>query len=474
MKKEKDIINIVYSVIFAFLIVFIPLREILATYIGSYVKAIPDVIIFVLLMYTLISKNRKLKFEKTDFFAIAFVVVAAISTIIVNKMEIRAFVLETRSMFLYYVLYFVIRNTNLNKNVYNKFLIALQISLVFVSLFAIVEKLFSKTVLFPSVWAEKITSKNNFLRVYSFFNNPNTFGFYNFLVLVLLYLNKDILSKRRLFILFPLAINNIWMSGSRSTILIGGFFCLMMIVKNYRLLFNKEVIIKIAKVMAISILLILAVNVTTNYCEKKLQFIINMQKQHHVIEEKLIPNNEKNNTGTVCNKDENKGKTETVEKEKTEVVKNDTSTTSRIKNLFEQDYVSASKTDGRIYKVKKGLEVVHDKPLFGSGFGSMGDAASLMHTPKDNYLKYRIDEKFYMDNEYMKDFAETGIIGIALFGLLLLTLLIIYMKEYEKLIICLSVFAFGLFVNVFEIQIITFMFVIALCIKSNWVTNNEE
>ncbi len=476
-EKQRNI-NFVYSIVFAFLIVFIPLREVLATYISSYVKAIPDLIIFGLLVYTLLSKRKKLKFDKSDFFAIMFVIVAAISTIIINKMGLKAFILEARSMFLYYVLYFVIRNTDLDKKVYNAFLIALQISFVFVSLFAIVEKLFSKTILFPPEWAEKITSKNNFLRVYSFFNNPNTFGFYNFLVMVLLYLNRDILTKRRIFILFPLAINNIWMSGSRSTILICCFFVLMMIIKNYKLLFNKIIIIKFVKIVVISLLLITVVNLCYNYFEKHLDFVINMEKEHRVIEEKIINNNEEDPTPNKGEKKPtpNKGEEKPTPNsgEKTEIIKNDTSTSNRIKNLFDQDYVETSKTDGRIYKIKKGLEVVKDNLLLGSGFGSMGDAASLMHTPKDNYLKYHIDEKFYMDNEYMKNFAETGIIGIVLFILLLLLLLISYIKNYEKFILCLSTFAFGLFTNVFEVQIITFMFIIGLCAKFGKESNDEK
>lgn len=454
MNKSKKSISVIYSIVFVFLIVFIPLREILATYIGSFVKAIPDVIIFILLVYTLISKNKKLKFDKSDFFAIGFIVVAAISTLIINKMGIKVFILETRSMFLYYVLYFVIRNTDLDEKVYDKFLVALQISFVFVSLFAIIEKLFAKSVLFPSSWAEKITSKNNFLRVYSFFNNPNTFGFYNFLVMAILYLDKKFLKNKRIFILFPLAINNIWMSGSRSTILVCTFFTLMMIIKNYKLLLNKDILISIAKIIVISLFIITAVNLSTSYFEKRLDSVTKIEKEHHVIvEEKAVKND---------------GKVET------EIVKKDTSTSNRIKDLFGEDYVKTSKSDGRIYKIKKGFEVLKDKPIFGSGFGSMGDAASLMNTPKENYLKYRIDEKFYMDNEYMKDFTETGIIGILLFGIFLLLILITYIKNYEKFILCLSTFAFGLFTNVFEVQIITFMFVIALSRKSNWVINNEE
>ena len=69
--------------------------------------------------------------------------------------------------------------------------------------------------------------------------------------------------------------------------------------------------------------------------------------------------------------------------------------------------------DGRIYYVKKALEIFKDEPLTGYGLATFGSAATQTYS-SPTYEQYNITWNFYSDNEYIQILAETGVIGLLL------------------------------------------------------------
>jgi len=100
------------------LIIFLPLREILSLYIGNNIKLISDAIIFNLLIISIFSKKIKLKVEKQDILFLIFIVIGAISTFY-NKYNIYTLLIQTRSISIYYVLYYILRNYNFKEKIIN-------------------------------------------------------------------------------------------------------------------------------------------------------------------------------------------------------------------------------------------------------------------------------------------------------------------------------------------------------------------
>lgn len=144
------------------------------------------------------------------------------------------------------------------------------------------------------------------------------------------------------------------------------------------------------------------------------------------------------------------------------------SAVNRLEELSNPAIISKSKTDGRIFSIMKGIEIFKNNPIIGTGFGSYGDAASLIITPKQ-YNKYEISEGFYADNEYIKVLVETGVVGAIAYALFLISILINYRKSTFKLMSCLVLGFLGMFYNIFEVQILSYLFWITLTLpeKSN-------
>ncbi len=84
---------------------------------------------------------------------------------------------------------------------------------------------------------------------------------------------------------------------------------------------------------------------------------------------------------------------------------------NRIYYMFTKEYISKASTGGRLYRWQYALEEWQERPLFGLGVGRFGGAVATNHnlTP------------FYMDNYYLKTLTESGIMGLTVFVLLLLS-----------------------------------------------------
>ncbi len=81
----------------------------------------------------------------------------------------------------------------------------------------------------------------------------------------------------------------------------------------------------------------------------------------------------------------------------------------RITYLFTPEYMMKSAQSGRISRWLEAYDQMRNNPLFGAGLGHFGGAVANRHYGT-----------FYVDNYYIKTLAEMGLVGLTLFGWLIL------------------------------------------------------
>lgn len=406
--------------LFAFVTFRTPLADILKT---NAIKAIPDILVLGLAVWYLIEIRMRLKFKVHDVLFLAFLAEAFVSTVFINHVGIMPFVFQVRSIGIYYILYYVVRNMGFGKDEYIKLTRLLQVMAVILFVFAVIEKVTSKTVLFSQEFADSIIYADNFARAYSLFYNPNTYGMFLAVTLFMsLYIGFFCEAKTNAFIYIVIAVS-VYLSMSRSTILIiaiGGALFVLQLFLSGKMQKEYKCVLKTAVIVALcaSVLSFVAVKATDAYYDA---YIANSSSlsEHH---QSIAGNSNKVSTG------------------------------DRLDEMNDDKTITASQTDGRIYSVKTGLLVFKDHPVFGAGFGTYGSAASL-NFPSPIYEQYNIRSTFYADNEYIKVVAENGALGVLLFGAFLISILVCYRRDRFKLLICLVIGWYGIFYNIFEVQI---------------------
>lgn len=415
-----------------FLAVFLPFRELIALHFGNFIKFLPDVLVWGELLIVLIKNKFKLNFKIYDYFFLGFIVMGFLSCLI-NSVSILAFALQVRSIGTMYVLFYVLRNIEIEKKAYKKIVNILMIVNILIIILSFVEFFSNKTFLFPKAWAESIKYASNFERTYSLMNNPNTFGIFTFMVMFLVYfVNKDSFSKK-CFSYYIISFVAIIFSASRSTILAVGIFILFLIFDALR----KKTFYNLIWII---ILIVTSIGISYIFEEIKIQI-------------ELANTCEKPNGGQ-----SNDGSNENGKDIPDRVTPGNIAIIDRIKETTSGTTAANSKVNGRIFIIEKGLVIFKDHLLLGTGFGTYGSAASRMVTP-DLYEKYNLNPGFYSDNEYIKVVVETGIIGTIIFGMFILSLFYEFFKtqSYYK-IFFFTVFLFiGMFYNIFEMQVLCFI-----------------
>lgn len=202
-----------------FLCVFIPFRTPLADLTVSGVKALPDVLILALAGWYVLAARFRLRFTLPDVLFLAFEGLALVSTL-KNGIPVTLWIYETRSIGIYYILYFVVRNFGFGKKELTLLTRTLQgVSLPLFAL-ALVEKISSKTLLFSPAALANINISTNFSRVYSMFYNPNTYGlFLTFVILLSLWLALRLEEKTPVW-MYVLLGAALYFTMSRSSMLI--------------------------------------------------------------------------------------------------------------------------------------------------------------------------------------------------------------------------------------------------------------
>lgn len=441
----KEVANKTGKYLLLFLAIFIPFRELIALYAGSFIKFLPDVLVWGELLLVLIKDKFKLNLKLYDYLFIGFIIIGFLSCL-VNSVSLLAFALQVRSIGTMYALFYVIRNINIEKKDYKTITNILMLVNIIIIIFAILEFFTDKTLFFPKIWADNIEFVSNFDRTYSLMNNPNTFGIFTFMVMFLVYfINKDSFSKK-FFGYYILSILSILLSASRSTLLVVCLFIVFLIYESIKKRSCYNLIWFI-------ILIILSVGIAYSFekIKVKIEMINTIEK----------PNKKPNeNPGEPIPDPDNK---DNIGKPSPGITIID-----RIKETTSGTTSANSKINGRLFIIKKGLVIFKDYPIIGTGFGTFGSAASRMITP-DIYSKYGLNTSFYSDNEYIKVVVETGIIGTIIFGLFILSLLYDFFKtkSYYKLFIFIVFLFIGMFYNIFEMQVLCYVLYLSFMFLEN-------
>ena len=382
-----------------FLTVFIPFREIIAHLTFGAVKFIPDIFIWSYALILAVKNRFRLRLKTYDFAFASFILCGFISTLI-NSSSLLAFGLQVRSIGTMYLFFYVLRCVNFEQKQYEiigKVLMAV-VSLLF--LFVVVEFLGDKTVLFPYEWSTSIIYASNFVRTYSMMNNPNTFAFFCFVVMLFVYYNNRNQQKMIYYIFYGIVILAILLSASRSTVIVIAVFYLFILLKSIK---EKEFkgFVKMAAVVVVATIVL--------FCLDQCKSVIW----------------DSSDSGMAI--------------------------VDRFEEVQDDEIIEHSNTNGRIFVIKKGLQIFADHPVFGTGFGTYGSAGSRMVTP-ELYSEYELSHDLYADNEYIKVIVETGVLGVLFYAVFVLSLFKSCFKDIYKMIVFIVFMFIGMFYNIFEIQ----------------------
>lgn len=424
--KKKNIILEYSKFLIIFLLIFIPIRNVLELYVGYIIKIIPDVLIFGLLLGYFISVKGKISIKLYDIIFGTFLVISIVNSVFFHEIPMAVCIFQIRSIVLYYIMFFVIRNYAF----FEEFKVTVATVIRYVTyvlfVFGIVEKISLKTVLFPKSIAETIIYADNFSRVYSLFFNPNTYGAYLVLsFFIVLYFNNG---ERRLLTYKIVTVVSLLLSMSRSSLIL-----FLMLLIGYVLFIIRDSLRDKKKELLWQMIIVMVVGILSYaLCEKMAQREM-FNGQH---------------------------------------MKGETTVYERMKELGSEEIIEKSNTDGRLFYLKTGLRVFEEHPILGTGFGTYGSAASMNWKPPI-YKQYDLKYGFYADNEYIKDLVETGIVGIILFGTFLISILYAFRKQSFCVLFCIGIGWLGLFYNVFEVQIVAFLLWSLLGVESKNEKNRK-
>lgn len=460
MLKNK---NKVLKYTIVFLILFVSFREILGLYINSYIKFVPDLIIWLMFLYLVIKRKFRVNVEKYDIYFVFFLVVGFISTMI-NHVSILSYMLQFRSITSIYVLYFVLRNVNISKEILNFACKEILFISAILTVLSIVEFITNKCVMFPQKWALSIQFYSNYERVYSLLNNPNTYAMYLLMSIMLV----SSFNKRNLkvhYALYSLFLTGILLSGSRSAfisliILILFFVVHLLKERKYSqfLCFFAAVFISVISVVLLTVI--------------KESFNVNCKcNERFIFKNDSAVNNSKNNTPS-SNTNPNEQDKILGKEDKDSNNGSNVSIINRWEETFSGVTQKNSAANGRIYNIKLGLKIFKDNSLIGTGFGTFGSSASRLIEPK-LYKKYNISSGFYADNDYIKIIVETGILGVISFTFFALSLLNHYRKNMKQLLLLFIFFLNGMFYNITELQVLCIVLWFSILIFDEGENLNE-
>ncbi len=501
-KKPKDLFEFAAFFLLVFLCAFIPLRNIGEYYFGTAIKLVPDVLILLLFVWHVLRVRFRLKFLPQDFLFLAFLLVAGINTVFVKHLGIGPFVFQVRALGIYYIFYFVLRNVRLEKGRLACVLRVLQGCVVLLSFFGVAEKIYSKSILFPKAWADEILYASNYARVYSFFNNPNTFGLFLTLVFFFSLFCHLQHGLRTNALVYGVLLGSLLLTMSRSSmiaIVLGsiGVFCYLFVRRRelltWKLLLSSAaallycfllyfgmiagvwayavggagillyLVVRFRKIspwraslgiVAALLLTVVLYRGALDCAKAYMDYVKELE-----IQQSQGDGTSGGGTGLLQNP---------VVQESIKVEAN-----NRMENTLTEEERTHSAADGRFYSLKTGLKIFREHPVLGTGFGTYGSAASRNY---DTYIdeQYDLPNSFYSDNEYIVVLVETGIVGTVLFALFLLSILWHYRRDYAKICACVLIGWFGLFYNIFEVQIGAMLFWVFLSLSSGKKEKEKE
>lgn len=416
------------------MIIFTPLRPYLIEY-NSSMKIIGDALIFASLLHVvwLFRKNLKslLKFHLFEISYIGFVVVGALSALLTG-VELQAIIFQVRTFMLFYLVYYIAKRLSVTKQDILQAFWAMLWTTLIILFHAIVEKLSVRSLFLPQSWMELPLSAKNRVRIYGLVGNPNELAIFTGLSFMFFYHCKrfyEFIPKNLINIILFLNAAIFILTYSRGTWIGFGISAIVYLI----LTRNKKLMVDLIKYPIIALIFfVLPINLLTNYIEST-------------------------SYGT-----------EKIEKIQQFDVEGKSGFFDRMGTTFSDDTLEGSQNTGRLFIVQRGLQIFKDNPLIGTGFGTYGDSASLSYS-SPIYEEYGINFKFFSDNQYIQVIAQTGVVGVLLFSVFLLSILVVSLKNRAKsrnynfiTSILLGAFFMGLVYNLWESDIFTFIFFLFL------------
>ena len=414
-----------------YLVVYVSIRPFLVE-INPGLKYIGDLITFVLLIKLLISSRFDLKgLLKFKLFEWAFFAFLIFGSIIgyMNGVSIGAVLFQVRTFLIMYLIYYFLSRTQLP----DKWMVKLAWTAVglgwLLSLHGIIEKVSIRRFLLPYYWEHTVLSAENMSRIYGLPGNPNS------LALILLFSIIAVLFLKNLFkngeykiflnVSLVLFMGIFILTFSRGTVISAAALAIVYIIlsKNWRLIKQLSISV-IAAIAFVYFPIIGAVNLV----------------QALGVE---APDGIAGGIG------------------------------DRFNQTLDEKNIERMTSNGRIFYIKKGFEILSDYPVTGAGFGTFGGAATISYG-SPIYEEYGIDlsiyfeNKIYSDNQYIQIIAETGAIGVILFAVFLIAMLLMFWKKRDTkfgifmLGLWLSTCCSGAYYNIWELKVYTLFFFILL------------
>lgn len=369
------------------LIVLIPIRPFLIT-INPGFKIIGDAIIFIILLRTIFEARKNIKslfvFHKFELAFIAFLLIGVISALLTG-VSLAAIIMQLRAYMLFYLLYYSVKRMEITTPDIMKLSWVTFVTASIMSVHGIIEKVTNKTVLMPEEWKNWTLSWTNYVRVYGLIKGPNELSLYLLIAfLVGLWLLKNYAGKMRVVIYINLILitTTFLLTYSRGTALVLLAFALVYFIVERSL----KPLIPIIAIGIVSAGLFMAFDKAADY------------HYYSVVDVSDNGDDEEADSG---NKDKNEEDGD----------ESGSRGLNRYKDAFSGESIELSSSYGRLYYVKKALEVWKDHPVIGTGFGTFGGSATITHS-SPIYDEYDITRNFYSDNQYILLLAETGILGV--------------------------------------------------------------
>ncbi|GGH76484.1 O-antigen ligase [Pullulanibacillus pueri] len=397
------------------LAIYVPIRPFLIEIEGT-LKAVADgIILFALLRVLYDARHNLSSIFRLKWFEWAFWLYCIIGSLsgLLTGVPLTAVIFESRALLLFFLLFYIIRRLDITQEDIKRLIWIVFWVAILLSLHGWVEKLSIRSWLLPLDWVMRPLSPTNRIRIYGLIDNPNTLA----LFLVLSYFFSFYLRgfykgalKVTLHIGSVILLGTMILTFSRG-VFIGLVFCSLLYLvlsRHWRHIAQTALYLALGiLIVALPIILLSGVLDDTYLGET----------QHRIME-----------------KYDQEG----------------TTATKRLSGTFGKDNIEQDSRTGRIFYVKKGLEIFRDHPILGTGFDTFGDSATLSY-PSPIYTDYGIakDTHIYSDNQYIQVMAQTGVVGVLIIAVFLLGMLkaIWDRRKTSNLALPLGVFLIGLYVT---------------------------
>ena len=425
-----------------FLLIYTPTRPFIIDIVPEF-KALGDAIIISSLLKIILEHMKAGEFKNLfklniiEWSFLLFCLVGSISAYLTG-VSLKAIIFQNRAFLIFFLLFYIIRRMEIKKSDIHKFLWVTFTTAFVLSVHGLIEKVSLRSMLLPEGWEGAQMSWTNFYRIYSLMWEPNILGLYLLMAVIFtIYLIKEYKNGFTKYLLYTgqvLFLSVYYFTYSRGSYLAGILFFIIFILFNWRKLDIKKWIKPVITVVAVTIVFIVSIQSLTNYIEDKYYYT-------------LYPEYKEDET----------------DKEKEEKPKED-----RLRKTFTKEELENSLQYGRLGYIKKGFEIFQDHPIIGTGFATYGDSATKSFS-SPIYEEYGISWNFFSDSQYIQIIVQTGIVGVIIFAIYLLSIVFYTWKKDKILwhvpIITFLVFSAGLcgfYYNIWESDSFTLYFFIVL------------